>query len=125
MVGYSKLKQKFHHFHKCTGDDSDSNMEEDSWSNHKGLALLAGLSAQHGSGSSTPVKGSHNSTPGKPKKVCPPGSSKQSEKTGGTSTEGSGTESIKKKSKSKKRSSSKGSADGMYRTIVEMAYSQV
>ena len=104
--------------HNSTGDDSDSNMEEDNWSNHKGLALLAGLSAQHGSGSSTPVKGSHSSTQAKSKKVCPSGSSKQSEKAGGTSTEGSGTESIKKKSKSKKRSSSKGSADGMYGTMV-------
>ena len=85
-------------------------MDEDHWSNHKGLALLAGLSAQHGSGSSTPVKGSSQS---KSKKSTSQGSSKQTDKTGGATAEGSGMENVvKKKSKSKKRSSSKGSTDG-------------
>ncbi|XP_072042913.1 LOW QUALITY PROTEIN: uncharacterized protein [Amphiura filiformis] len=101
----SKAKQGLSIEH-VYGDDSDSTMEEDHWSNHKGLALLAGLSAQHGSGSSTPVKGSV-----KPKKSTAQGSSKQTDKTGGATAEGSGLESVKKKSKAKKRSSSKGSAD--------------
>ena len=98
-----------------TGDDSDSTMEDENhWSNHKGLALLAGLSVQHGSGTSTPVKGSNSSTPSKPKKSSGSHttSSKQSEKVKGATPDGSGTEIVKKKSKSKKRSSSKGSSDG-------------